>query len=175
MKKRHYLVLMAIGIGALWLASAGGGLFGSAPVATDDKNPAAPPGLGRPFVGSWYCLLYVGDSTIGVPSLGTLNADGTLLFSGAPVPGAVVSTGHGCWNAVAPHMMVGTSMSIGTDSDGNPLFFEKGPLRLTLSQDGNRCEGSIAIGVYSADQDPLEDDPLTVLPCTLIGRRITVE
>ena len=176
MKRRSYLVSMTMGIAALWLAAAGGGLFGSGPVATASNSPAgSPPGLGLPFVGAWYCQLYIGGSTIGTPIMVTLNADGTVLFSGAPVPGAMVSTAHGTWKAVAPNLIVGNAMSIGADFDGNPQFFEKGPLEWTLSEDGNRLEGPLSIGIYSADQDPLEDETPTVISCLLSGRRITPE
>jgi hypothetical protein len=107
----------------------------------------------------------------------TVNLDGTVLFSGGPGTGRMVTTAHGSWKAVRPNTIVGTAMSIGWDLDGNPLFYEKGPLCWTLTDGGDQLEGTLSIGMYLADQDPLgEEDPAWgTIPCDLIGRRIPAE
>lgn len=171
---RRCFAFTALGIAAVWLAWIGGGLAAPRRMAAAHNQPL---GLSKSFASGWYCQLYVDGATTGGPIMLTLNADGTFLFSGAPVPGAILSTAHGSWKTVGRNTIVGAGMCIAADFDGNALFYEKGPLELTLSDDGNQVDGTLLLGIYSADQDPLGDDrpEYGIVPCTITGRRIAAD
>ena len=171
---RRYLALASVGILALCLAWAGGRMTVPETLA---KANVPPQGLGMKFAGGWYFDLYLAGSTSMVKSLVTLNADGAILFNGSPLTdGTTISTAHGSWRCTGPNTMVGTVLCIGYGLDGNVGWYEEGPLNWTLSADGNQLEGTLSIGLFSADQDPLVDDPAYgIVPCNCIGRRIEAE
>lgn len=173
---RKYLVFMALGIAALWLVSAGGGLLGSGPMAAAYTRSAVPPGVALPFAGTWFFHNYVGDSPTWGPLIGTVNVDGTLVISGTPMGGGMMcSDVHGSWKATGRNTMVGTFLCIVTDFDGHPLFYEKGSLEWTLSEDGNELGGLSVINLYGADVDPLVGEPFGMATCTGEGRRVAAE
>jgi hypothetical protein len=171
---RRYLALAAVGILALCLAWAGGRMTLPETLA---RTNLPPQGLGMKFVGGWSFDLYLGDSTTAVPILVTVSADGTIVTSGSPLAGgATVSTAHGSWKAVGHDTMVGTVQSLGYVPDASYGWYERGPLHWTLSNDGNRLEGTLLIGNYTPDQDYVTDEPAYgLIPCTCIGERIPAE
>ena len=136
-----------------------------------------PQGLGVKFAGGWFFRLYNEGNPTGIPIMVTLNADGSVLFSGAPLGGGnFVSSAHGSWKSVEPRTIVGAAQSIAANSEGVPQFYEKGPFQWTLSDDGNQLEGTVDIGLYPAEQDPLVDDPAWgVVSFTCVGRRVAAQ
>jgi hypothetical protein len=174
---RRYLAFTVLGVAAIWMALAGERMAGPVPVADAFNLPVQPLGLGMKLAGGWFFDLYLGGSTTATPVMVTLNADGSIVISGSPLSGGTtIASAHGAWKAVGPNTMVGTVLAIGYNSDATPGWYEKAWLNWTLSRDGNLLEGTLPIGLYSIDQDPLVEDPaFGIISCTCIGKRLAAQ
>jgi hypothetical protein len=175
---RKFVAFTVVGSAIIWMAWAGWRMAGPGSAEAMVNLGVQPQGLGMKFAGGWLCDLYLGGSPTATPLLMTVTADGTFTVNGSPLPGgATVSTAHGSWKAVGQNAMAGNLISIGYNPDATPGWYEKGPMNCTLTDNGNRLEGTLTIGLYSIDQDPLGDeDPANgVVPCTMIGRRIKAQ
>lgn len=171
---RRYQALLAVVIAAFGLVLVGGRLTLPRTLA---KTQAPPQGLALKIAGAWLYHLYVGDSTEPTTMVGTLNADGSGLVSGSPMPsGATVSTGHCTWKFAGRNRLVGMFQSLGYFPDGTYGWYEKGPFDYTLSEDGTQLEGTVLIGNYAPDQEYMVDEPAYgFVPCTVMAWKIEAE
>jgi hypothetical protein len=124
------------------------------PTAAQDGTPV---GVGKGFVGSWQVIASFAE---GPPSrsLGTIDADGTIVTSIPPVmpwPGApgdvlFLSSAHGAWEATGSDSAIVTFVGLVADGQGN--LFGTATIRasITLDPDGETFSGSNTVTIADA-------------------------
>lgn len=133
------------------------------------------PTPGHGFVGAWRLTFATprGDS----PSLLTVMADGTVVFSGLPVkpaasgvPVTFVSAGHGAWQQLDADTASFTWIGFVTDGQGAFLALATDSAGVTLGADGDSWRGD-----YSAEVTDPEGNVLFVGNGAVRATRITVQ
>jgi hypothetical protein len=146
----------------------------TAPTAAQDATPMAD---SQGFIGSWQVIVSFAQ---GPPSrsLGTIDADGTIVASIAPImpwPGApgdvlFLSSAHGAWEATGSDSSIVTFLALLADGQGN--LFGTATIRasITLDPDGETFSGSNMVTI--AD---LEGTTVATRRGTIQGMRIVAE
>ena len=156
------------------LAVAAALVVGSAPLRTGAQT-GTPSAAGQGFVGAWRLTF---DTPMGPsPSLLTVMADGTVLFSGLPVkpaagdvPVTFVSPGHGAWRQTGPTTAETTWVGFVSDGQGTFLAAATDSVEATLAADGGSWSGP-----YSASVADPDGNALFVGGGTVRATRITVQ
>lgn len=173
---RRYLLCAAMGIVVFGLAWAGWQMSGPSALAVTYQKFQAQ-GLEKKFCGGWLFEAVLGDSTVKV--LNTFAGDGGLVMNCTTRADDLFNvTGVGSWKATGPQTVSSMALLFIQDFKGNLVMYEKVGNTSTLSDDGNRMEGSSVIYMYWADQDPLdpEEVPFVTVPVPgVVGRRIAIE
>ena len=174
---RRYLAFLAVGIAALGVAWAAGGMDLGQTVAEAMDGAVSPPGLERKFTGGWLLDAYLGETPVQVVT--ALQAGGSLVANCTTRnDGRFNATTIGSWRPTSPRTMAATELIFIQDYEGNLFLYEKVNFEMTLSDDGNSMEGASLILLYWPDQDPLdpEEEPFVEIPVPVVtGRRIVVE
>jgi hypothetical protein len=144
------------------------------PTAAQDGTPMA---AEQGFIGSWQVIVSFAE---GPPSrsLGTIDADGTIVSSIAPImpwPGApgdvlFVSSAHGAWEATGSDSAIVTFLGLVADGQGNLFGTATVRASITLDPDGETFSGSNMLTI--AD---LEGTTVATRRGTIQGMRIVAE
>jgi hypothetical protein len=153
MRKEWVLVaLLALVAPAVWLGSGGTG--------GHDYDL----GFGKQIAGGWLATLDIGQP---VDVLMTLAADGNAIASGqlrwAGPDGTggwehtrYNTTAHGSWQPTHHNGLALLMILLVQDNDGNPVFYEKVAMQMTVNRAGTRMEGTGAYQLIRAGNDPLD-------------------
>ena len=147
-------------------------------LGAQDATPAAGAGI----VGSWRITVAANDPTMGRPpgpALATFFADGTMMGSGPPVvllpswapfPKAIVSAGHGVWEATGPQSVAYTFELLMSEEGGTAYAV------ITISGTGELdASGDAFASDYSVTVVGQIRGLLATATGTLSGERIAVE
>jgi hypothetical protein len=144
------------------------------PTAAQDGTPIA---AEKGFIGSWQVTVSFAEGPPG-RSLGTIDADGTIVVSIPPVmpwPGAAgdvlfLSSAHGAWEATGSDSAIVTF--VGLVADGQGTLFGTATIRasITLNPDGETFSGSNTVTI--ADE---AGNTMATRRGTIQGTRIVAE
>lgn len=173
---RRYTAFTVVGIAALGLALVGGWLTLPGTFARSGKGPVGAPGLEMMFSGGWLMVVHEpgGDAEV---CLG-LGAGGLLVINDTTrLDENFNCTGVGSWMPIGPREITSSLLVFVRDTNGKLVFYEKGNMRMTLSDDGNRLEGPGVIYIYWPDQDPLDpaEEPAFTIDVPVDAQRIPAE
>ncbi|MBA2470014.1 MAG: hypothetical protein H0V37_11470 [Chloroflexia bacterium] len=129
--------------------------------AAQEGSPTASAGDG--FVGAWWFT----DVTLGLPSLGTLTADGNVilsplptepLYEGAPFAILLLSGGHGVWDVTGENTADFTFVYLYADDSGAFQSSTTISGTLELGDDGQTLNGEFAFQVSQPDGTVIHAD-----------------
>jgi hypothetical protein len=121
------------------------------PTAAQDGTPMA---AGKGFVGSWQVIVSFAEGPPG-HSIGTIDADGTIVASVPPVmpwPGApgdvlFLSSAHGAWKVAGADSAIVTFVALVADGQGNQFGTATFRASPTLDPDGETFSGSNTVTI----------------------------
>lgn len=82
------------------------------------------------------------------------------------------SSEHGTWRQTGPLAIATSSLSLGFDANGALQNLVQILSEGTFSEDLQALTGSFTVNIFTADQDPLTDAPIAVLPGTYELQRL---
>jgi len=144
------------------------------PTAAQDATPMAE---SQGFVGSWQVIVSFAEGPPG-RSLGTIDADGTIVASIPPVmpwPGApgdvlFLSSAHGAWEATGADSAIVTFVALVADGQGNLFGTATFRASATLDPEGETFSGSNTVTI--ADE---AGNTVATRQGTIQGTRIVAE
>lgn len=172
---KRSLTVVVVGIVGLVLAWAGWRTTGPSAFAITYEKFQAAQGLEKKIAGGWLMDVYESETPVEV--LLALTEGGVLLLNDTTrYDGNFNSTAVGSWKPTGPGQMAAVLLCFVKDITGKLLFYEKGDLTMTLSEDGTSMEGIGVISFYLPGQDPLdpEETPLFAVPVPATAQRMLV-
>ena len=147
---------------------------GSAEAAGYKRRQISNVSFGRRMAGTWYGDNYTFEGQpIPLKTLQTASADGTYVVSesGAFTNGFLSSV-HGSWKRTGPREVIAVQEQLSYNEAGELVSVVETRLKVKVARDFNTYTGSYVFGLYSPEQDPVEDEPTIIGEGTFRARRI---